>query len=104
MGYKAIEYLTYEEYLQTDHWRQVRAAALWLADYRCSLCGSNENLEVHHNNYDCLYHERPVDLFVLCDRCHRLFSEAEIIGNDNLEKITPVLSTGVATCGGRICK
>jgi len=70
---KALEYMTYAEYLQTDHWKGIRAAALWFAGERCQLCGGHKDLQVHHNNYNCLGHERPEDLVVLCDRCHELY-------------------------------
>ncbi len=74
---KALEHITYNEYLQTDHWRDVRAAAIWFAGDRCQLCGGHNRLEVHHNNYDCLGNERPEDLVVLCQKCHELHSLAE---------------------------
>ena len=76
--------MTYQEYLETEHWREVRRAAIWLADNRCQLCGSNEKLEVHHNpaGYQHLFEERPEHVTCLCRECHRVFSEAQIIRKD----------------------
>ena len=77
MKNRALEHITYREYLQTDHWRRIRWATLWLSDGRCQLCRSEKNLEVHHNNYDCLFDERPEDLVALCNKCHGIYSIAE---------------------------
>lgn len=64
----------YRQYLRSKAWRRIRMAMLWIADYRCQLCGrtnSETTLEVHHRNYDRVYCERPEDLMVLCSDCHR---------------------------------
>jgi len=82
--YRALEHLSYREYLETDHWKWVRWAALWVAGNRCQLCRSEENLEVHHNNYDCLFNERPGDLVVLCRECHEVYSLAQQVGADTI--------------------
>jgi hypothetical protein len=75
---KALEHLSYDEYLKTPHWERIREAMLWLADYRCQVCKSPEGVEVHHaSGYGCLGAERPEDLVVLCSYHHRLFHGAE---------------------------
>ena len=61
--------LTYAEYLQTSHWKQVREAAL-RRQPKCAWCASESNLQVHHNTYERLWAEDPEDLCVACDRCH----------------------------------
>jgi 5-methylcytosine-specific restriction endonuclease McrA len=62
--------MDYQLYLQSDHWRRMRAAALaWSGE--CALCASHRHLEVHHRRYDRLWRERLTDLVVLCSRCHR---------------------------------
>lgn len=65
--------LEYREYLKSNHWKEVREAALERADYKCQLCSNKEYLNVHHNNYKNLGHEDPNDLVVLCRNCHRKF-------------------------------
>jgi len=75
--------MSYREYLQTRHWHELRSHALWLAGYRCAICGrlaTETELHVHHKHYDSLGEERPEDLTVLCSRCHAIFEEAQIIG------------------------
>jgi hypothetical protein len=64
---------SYYSYLKTDHWRDVRQAALVRAGHKCQLCSATQLLEVHHNTYERLGCERPEDLVVLCDRCHTVF-------------------------------
>lgn len=61
----------YEKYLNSDHWQKTRKAKLVSRNYRCEKCGGSCKLQVHHRNYDNLGAERPEDLQVLCDGCHR---------------------------------
>lgn len=62
------------EYLQSDHWKRTREAALQRADHRCQVCNSSwETLDVHHRTYERVGHELPEDLLVLCRTCHDLF-------------------------------
>ena len=63
--------MTYQEYLESEHWQQARVAALEKAGYKCQLCSYRYGLEVHHNNYDNLWNESEQDLFVLCEKCHK---------------------------------
>lgn len=73
----------YKAHLRSPEWRRViRPAALERAKYRCAFCGRSRaqlrrigrHLEVHHNSYANLCHERPEDLTVLCaggrNSCH----------------------------------
>lgn len=63
----------YQNYLQSDHWKQTRKAALERSHHRCQICNSPERLQVHHRTYDRLGAELPEDLTVLCANCHHLF-------------------------------
>jgi len=81
MAPRALDYVSYQEYLASEHWQFVRRAAIWVAGGRCQVCKGEQDLEVHHaSGYDCLFHEQPEDLAVLCRRCHELYSEAAVIG------------------------
>lgn len=66
---------TYQDYLKTEYWQQRRKRALERAGYRCQVCASTENLEVHHNCYDRLEHELDFDLFVMCRKHHQLYED-----------------------------
>jgi hypothetical protein len=75
-GGPTVEWLRtmpYAEYLQTEHWQQVRQAALTRAEYRCQVCNSPYHLQVHHRTYERRGEERDTDLTVLCDTCHGRF-------------------------------
>ena len=64
------EYQTYQEYLGSDHWKNIRA--LWVASgypEHCIACDSL-SYQLHHLTYKRLGYERLTDLLPLCDRCH----------------------------------
>lgn len=62
--------MQYDEYLKSSHWHTVRDRARQRDDYKCRLCGISGQLEVHHNNYDCLGNESSSDVVTLCADCH----------------------------------
>lgn len=64
----------YEEYLTSKQWKQIRAM-MFNKIHKCQLCGSKENLEIHHNSYEHVGEEKNhlEDLVVLCHDCHSLF-------------------------------
>lgn len=66
----------YVAYLNSSEWRSRRLAKLEQAKRRCEVCGETEGLQVHHQSYKDLGHERSDDLIVLCQACH---SEADIL-------------------------
>lgn len=68
--------LPYPEYLQTDHWKEMRRRMLKRAHFRCQVCNKgNTQLDVHHRTYERRGHEEYGDLIVLCNDCHRTFHE-----------------------------
>lgn len=60
----------YKEYLNSEEWKEKRKEFIELANKECEECGSTKNLQVHHLNYDNIYHESEEDVEVLCDDCH----------------------------------
>ena len=62
--------MNYDDYLQTEGWKEKRREALKYWDYKCALCFSNETLNVHHRTYCRLGSELPNDVIVLCEICH----------------------------------
>ena len=62
----------YAAYMGSPEWKNFRRMALAKASHRCQVCGSNLNLQVHHNNYDRLGCELLSDVVVLCEPCHNL--------------------------------
>ena len=68
--------MTYNEYLNSSTWRNIRADALRGAEHRCQVCDSPDDLEVHHRRYPTRGTERwPDHLTVLCSLCHSMHEE-----------------------------
>jgi hypothetical protein len=64
----------YDEYIQSDDWREKADSAKKRAGGRCQVCNSDEPpLDAHHRTYERLGREQPGDLIVLCRACHQLF-------------------------------
>jgi hypothetical protein len=65
----------YRQHLKSKQWRLLRERALRRAAGRCEnpTCPSSSavGLEVHHETYERLGHERLGDVVVLCRGCHR---------------------------------
>jgi 5-methylcytosine-specific restriction endonuclease McrA len=67
-----IQGMEYLDFLNTPYWDAVRSKKLFQAYYKCSLCDSNIDLQVHHKTYEHhgYEHENLDDLIVLCGNCH----------------------------------
>jgi hypothetical protein len=62
----------YKEYLRSQHWSERRLDFLRFWGYRCCLCNSRRDVEVHHRTYERIGREELTDCVVLCERCHEL--------------------------------
>ena len=69
---KSKENVDYKKYLQSRHWQRVRKKTLKRFGYKCALCSNTKNLQVHHNTYKHLGHEKKLDVIVLCDFHHKM--------------------------------
>lgn len=67
--------MPYQDYLESDEWKQRREWVLEDAGHRCQVCNAPNDLHVHHRTYERRGCEKPGDLTVLCAECHRLFHE-----------------------------
>ena len=65
----------YKEYMASPDWLKTkRHEAFSELGKQCEICGSKENINVHHNNYKCVGVEVPkIDLSILCHTCHEKF-------------------------------
>jgi len=101
---RALQFITYAEYLQTDHWRQVRAETLRLAGYKCILCGhSDRPLQAHHTDqgYQYLGEEIPgVHTRCLCAQCHEELS----VGREVLQGTPAIADVCKTGQGGAFAK
>ena len=69
---------SYQEYLLSPHWKSIRKVALRSAGYRCKICGSAKNLQVHHITYEHLWQETDDDLLVVCKHCHEFLHSSDL--------------------------
>lgn len=63
----------YVRFLRSPEWADIRAEVLERDGHRCQMCGSEQNLEVHHTSYDYLGRDENGGighLVTLCDKCH----------------------------------
>jgi 5-methylcytosine-specific restriction endonuclease McrA len=64
---------TYQQFLQSAYWKDVRLQVLKRDGYRCQECGRRQRLQVHHLTYR--HHGKEgrylQDLVTLCKNCHR---------------------------------
>lgn len=68
-----LRHMPYKQYLQTEHWKNVRQKALHRSANKCQLCNSDYRLNVHHRTYENRGDEKPSDLIALCGSCHEKF-------------------------------
>jgi hypothetical protein len=83
-----LKSLSYERYLQTPHWRKIRAAIFLINKAICQAnsCnvvgeswygGSESGLDVHHLSYENRGNERFDDLALLCRYHHELVHSSQ---------------------------
>lgn len=61
---------TYEDYLNTRHWKFFRKSYISHFGGICEICGGTGE-ELHHLHYDSLGHEQFDDVIFLCKDCHQ---------------------------------
>lgn len=62
--------ISYQEYLQSRHWKRTRAVVVRAYDKKCAQCESKKEIQVHHLTYERLGDEKFTDLLPLCRVCH----------------------------------
>lgn len=74
-GYLKHNSITYQEYLASEHWQQVRRHKGLYQRHLCKLCGKSNDetlLNLHHLTYRRMGKERGDDTAWLCGDCHRI--------------------------------
>ena len=74
-------WIPYEEQLKDQRWYAFRKKVFALKGHKCALCGTTENLQVHHPKYSGDYSKYaweydPKYMVVLCYDCHMKIHEA----------------------------
>ena len=72
----------YEEYINSDEWKELREIILNRDNYSCVYCGSKNDLEVHHLTYKNFKNEFNAELATLCHFHH---SQIHAIDNINIK-------------------
>lgn len=75
-----IRNMPYNDFLKTPYWSTISAYKKYQTNYKCSICGSKNNLSTHHSTYERhgyehLYTVIKNDLIVLCQSCHDKFHD-----------------------------
>lgn len=79
------DYDAYLEYLKSERWRKLRNERLILDSFRCALCGSPDQLHVHHIYYPNEYGTENInDLITLCPTCHGLIEKLKKEGRHSV--------------------
>ena len=65
-----INIVDYKKYLRSDYWDNIKNQVLKRDNYRCRLCNSKVDLQVHHRTYENLENEKLEELITLCKKCH----------------------------------
>lgn len=64
---------TYQEYLQTRHWKAFRRKVIGRKGRKkCTNCRSKKHIHVHHMTYENVGFEKLDDVTILCSVCHKL--------------------------------
>jgi hypothetical protein len=79
----------YKKYLSTPEWKGISDFVKSRDEYKCKLCNTQHDLEVHHRSYQWIGKEKghEVDLVTLCKRCHGMFHSKGISTDEMLPKI-----------------
>jgi len=71
-------------FYKSKRWAQARAYVLMRDKYKCRMCGTSKDLEVHHivplspdNIYQPYYATNEGNLMTLCTSCHMALHAAE---------------------------
>ena len=80
-----LKKLNYRDFLKTPYWKTISYEAKRRAEFKCSLCGSQDDLRTHHRDYK--RHGKEIeyidkDLIVLCNKCHEKFHDIIKDGNN----------------------
>lgn len=67
---KELGFKNYGAYLKSEHWLTIRKG---YGEGKCTVCDSDESLNLHHKHYNTLGAEQAEDLVLLCRSCHQKF-------------------------------
>jgi hypothetical protein len=66
----------YVDYLNSERWQTLREATIHRDHYKCAICESKDDLQVHHRTYITIFTPAEFfDLITLCRKCHERHHE-----------------------------
>ena len=70
---KNMIHKSYEDYLNSDWWKNIKQKALKRKCYQyCLFCKSNKNLNLHHTSYKWINTKDELRTIIcLCNKCHK---------------------------------
>lgn len=72
----------YNAYMASPEWAEVkRRYRASLRPQDCGLCGTDQNIQIHHMTYDRIGEEELADLAALCGDCHSMLHALERRGD-----------------------
>lgn len=69
---RKVNYRDYNKYIKSSSWLRIRDIVLFRDNGKCAVCGSTNNLHIHHKTYNNLFNEEKHldELITLCRKCH----------------------------------
>lgn len=69
MGFSEQEYFNY---MNSPQWAEIKAKRKAIDGGKCCMCGSTQDLQIHHLTYRNFTQESPwTDVLTLCESCHK---------------------------------
>lgn len=65
-----IDIKKYNNYIRSKKWKVFANNIKLKSNNKCTFCGSEKRLAVHHHNYVNLYNETEKDVVCVCGQCH----------------------------------
>ena len=77
--------MKYSDQIRNGNWYEKRDNILRRDNYKCRICGSKEQIQVHHLAYEGLaWQVRDSDLITVCDKCHEDFENDKKLKEENI--------------------
>lgn len=80
--------MPYNDQLKTKEWKKFRQRVLDKKGRKCQMCGSTENLCIHHKRYkkDCFAWEYKMkEVKVVCSKCHNIIHQKDDLYKEFME-------------------